>query len=102
MTDSFNTRAQFTAGDRSFDYFSLPKLQEQFPGIAKLPYAQKILLENLLRNEDGHSVEPEDIEALRSAQLAESALPVGSADWLRAQDVRMEAQAALERERDKS
>jgi predicted Zn-dependent protease len=42
------------------------------------------------------------IEALRSAQLAESALPVGSADWLRAQDVRMEAQAALERERDKS
>ena len=42
------------------------------------------------------------IDALRSAQLAESALPKGSADWLRAQDVRMEAQAALERERDDS
>ena len=40
------------------------------------------------------------IEALRSAQRAESALPQGSPDWLRAQDVRMEAQAALERERD--
>ena len=64
MTDSFNTRAQFTAGDRSFDYFSLPKLQEQFPGIAKLPYAQKILLENLLRHEDGSNVDADDIKAL--------------------------------------
>ena len=64
MTDSFNTRAQFTAGDRSFDYFSLPKLQEQFPGVAKLPYAQKILLENLLRHEDGSNVDADDIKAL--------------------------------------
>ncbi len=64
MTDSFNTRSQFTAGDRSFDYFSLPKLQEQFPGVAKLPYAQKILLENLLRHEDGSNVDADDIKAL--------------------------------------
>ena len=42
------------------------------------------------------------IEALRSAQLAESALPQGSADWLRAQDVRMQAQAALEAAREDS
>ncbi|MBO80974.1 MAG: M48 family metalloprotease [Alteriqipengyuania sp.] len=42
------------------------------------------------------------IEALRNAQRAESELPVGSADWLRAQDVRMQAQAALEREREDS
>ncbi len=42
------------------------------------------------------------IEALRSAQLAESELPKGSTDWLRAQDVRMQAQAELERERDDS
>ena len=42
------------------------------------------------------------IEALRSAQLAESALPEGSADWLRAQDVRMQAQAALEAAREDS
>ena len=42
------------------------------------------------------------IEALRNAQLAESALPEGSADWLRAQDVRMQAQAALEAEREDS
>ncbi|MBD59849.1 MAG: peptidase M48 [Citromicrobium sp.] len=42
------------------------------------------------------------IEALRNAQLAESELPVGSPDWLRAQDVRMQAQAALEQQREDS
>ncbi|GAB5348662.1 M48 family metalloprotease [Alteriqipengyuania sp. 357] len=42
------------------------------------------------------------IEALRNAQRAESELPEGSADWLRAQDVRMQAQAALEAARDDS
>src|SRR5699024_10841669 len=47
MSDSFNTRAQLTAGGRSFDYFSLKTLESQFPAVAKLPYAQKILLENL-------------------------------------------------------
>ena len=42
------------------------------------------------------------VEALRNAQRAEGELPKGSADWLRAQDVRMQAQAALEREREDS
>ena len=42
------------------------------------------------------------IEALRNAQRAESELPEGSADWLRAQDVRMQAQAALEQQREDS
>lgn len=42
------------------------------------------------------------LAALRNAQMAESALPVGSADWLRAQDVRLQAQAALERAREES
>ena len=64
MTDSFGTRTNFTAGDRSFDYFSLPALEKQFPNVAKLPYAQKILLENLLRHEDGSNVTKADIEAM--------------------------------------
>ena len=42
------------------------------------------------------------LAALRNAQMAESALPVGSADWLRAQDVRLQAQAALEAAREDS
>ena len=40
------------------------------------------------------------IEALRNAQAAEAALPYGSSDWLRAQDVSLEARAALERIRE--
>jgi len=64
MSDSFNTRKQFTAGDRSFDFFSLKALEEQHPSVATLPYAQKILLENLLRHEDGSNVSKSDIEAL--------------------------------------
>ena len=40
--------------------------------------------------------------ALRSAQAAEAGLPDGSPDWLRAQDVRMQAQAALEAAREDS
>ncbi|WP_348760803.1 aconitate hydratase AcnA [uncultured Salinisphaera sp.] len=64
MTDSFGTRTNFTVGNRSFDYFSLPALEKQFPNVAKLPYAQKILLENLLRHEDGSNVTKDDIEAM--------------------------------------
>lgn len=64
MTDSFNTRSRFTAGGRSFDYFDLKKLEQQYPNVAKLPYAQKILLENLLRHEDGTNVTAEDIKSL--------------------------------------
>ncbi len=64
MTDSFKTRSQFTAGDRSFDHFSLKTLEEQFPNVANLPYVQKILLENLLRHEDGTNVSADDIKAM--------------------------------------
>ncbi|MGN8157336.1 aconitate hydratase AcnA [Salinisphaera sp. SWV1] len=64
MTDSFGTRSQFTVGGRRFDYFSLKKLEKQFPSVAKLPYAQKILLENLLRHEDGANVTADDVKAL--------------------------------------
>src|SRR5699024_9504088 len=64
MSDSFNTRAQITAGGRSYDYFSLKTLEQQFPDVARLPYSQKILLENLLRNENGTTVKADDIKAL--------------------------------------
>ena len=46
-------------------YYSLPELQQSgFPGVGRLPYSLKILLENLLRHEDGASVKPADIQAL--------------------------------------
>jgi aconitate hydratase len=63
MTDSFATRARLDVNGKSYAYSSLPKLGERFD-LAKLPYSMKILLENLLRHEDGITVLPEHIEAV--------------------------------------
>src|SRR5690606_1866565 len=63
MTDSFATRARLDVNGKSYTYSSLPKLGERFD-LAKLPYSMKILLENLLRHEDGVTVLPAHIEAV--------------------------------------
>ena len=65
MQDSFKARRKLSVGGRSFDYFSLGALAE-YP-VGRLPYSLKILLENLLRHEDGTTVTREDIIALASA-----------------------------------
>jgi aconitate hydratase len=66
MSDnSFGAKAQLTVGERSYDIFRLDVLQSKFD-IARLPYSLKVLLENLLRNEDGDSIRAQDIEALAS------------------------------------
>ncbi|GAA5008985.1 aconitate hydratase AcnA [Pseudoluteimonas lycopersici] len=70
MADSFATRAQLAVNGKSFTYSSLPKLGERFGGLAKLPYSMKILLENLLRHEDGVTVLPEHIEAVANWDAA--------------------------------
>ncbi|QCO67729.2 aconitate hydratase AcnA [Luteimonas yindakuii] len=63
MADSFSTRDQLEVNGKTYAYASLPRLGERFD-IAALPYSMKILLENLLRQEDGVSVTPEHIEAV--------------------------------------
>ncbi len=63
--DSFSVRTPLTVAGRTLDYFSLPKFAQQAGvDISRLPYSLKILLENLLRNEDGKNVEPEQVLAL--------------------------------------
>jgi aconitate hydratase len=62
MTDSLKTRATLDVAGRQFDYFRLPAIQGH--DLGRLPYALKILLENLLRFEDGVNVTRADIEAL--------------------------------------
>src|SRR5579859_322391 len=62
-TNSFGAKATLTVGERSHDIFRLDALQGKFD-IARLPFSLKILLENLLRNEDGESIRAQDIEAL--------------------------------------
>ncbi len=67
--DTLRTRDTITLGGDSFDYFSLSKASEQLGDISRLPYSLKVLLENLLRFEDGASVTTEDIRALVNWQL---------------------------------
>lgn len=68
--DSFNTRRQLNVNGVTYDYFSLPALEESgLKEISKLPHSLKILLENLLRHEDNLTVNKEDIHALRAWML---------------------------------
>ena len=63
--DSFNCKRTLTAAGRDYDYYSLPTVTAAGVGaIDRLPMSLKILLENLLRHEDGVTVTRDDIEAL--------------------------------------
>ena len=67
MSDSFATRRTLDVNGTSYAYYSLPALAERLDpqgGFARLPYSLKILLENLLRCEDGATVLPEHIQAV--------------------------------------
>ena len=62
--DSFGARTELRVGSKSYTYFSLAKLADRGFDVSRLPYSLRILLENLLRNENGTSVSKDDIEAL--------------------------------------
>ena len=63
--DSFGTRKVLTVGSQSYDIFRLDVLERAgFQNVAKLPVSLKVLLENLLRQEDNHHVNKADIGAL--------------------------------------
>ncbi|PZQ64496.1 MAG: aconitate hydratase AcnA [Phenylobacterium zucineum] len=63
--DSLQTRRQITAGGKTYAYYSLPAAEEAgLSGISRLPISMKVLLENLLRNEDGDTVKVEDLKAV--------------------------------------
>jgi aconitate hydratase len=63
--DSFNCRRTLKVGDAEYTYYSLVEAEKNgLTGVAQLPYSMKVLLENLLRNEDGRSVTKESIQAM--------------------------------------
>ena len=63
--DSFRTKSTLTVGGKDYSFFSLKSLEKSSPqSLSRLPISLKILLENLLRQEDGRAVHKEDIEAL--------------------------------------
>ena len=62
--DSLNARTTLTAGGKSYDYYSLAKAAEKYGNIDRLPFSMKVLLENMLRFEDGVTVTETDIQAI--------------------------------------
>src|SRR5580693_8187539 len=64
-SNSFDARATLSVGDASYEIYRLDALQSKYD-VARLPYSLKVLLENLLRNEDGEAIRAQDIEALAS------------------------------------
>ena len=62
--NTFGTRSSLVVGDETFEVFRLPYLERRGFNVARLPYSLRILLENLLRTEDGVSVTADSIEAL--------------------------------------
>lgn len=63
--DSFKCRKTLTVEGKSYNYYSLPDAEANgLKGISQLPYSMKVLLENLLRHEDGRSVTKADIAAM--------------------------------------
>ncbi|MGB4107177.1 MAG: aconitate hydratase AcnA [Alphaproteobacteria bacterium] len=64
--DSLGTRKSLKVDGKEYDYFSLKAAAEKIGDISRLPYTLKVLLENLLRFEDGRTVNTDDIKALKS------------------------------------
>ncbi|WP_304518464.1 aconitate hydratase [Aeromicrobium sp. S22] len=64
--DSFNSKDSLTVGDASYDYYRLGAVEGDGLDVASLPFSLKVLLESLLRTEDGSDITKADIEALAS------------------------------------
>ncbi|TKT82870.1 aconitate hydratase AcnA [Aquamicrobium sp. LC103] len=63
--DSYNCRRTLNVGGSEYVYYSLPEAEKNgLTGVSQLPFSMKVLLENLLRNEDGRSVTKESIAAV--------------------------------------
>ncbi|WP_294393114.1 aconitate hydratase AcnA [uncultured Sphingomonas sp.] len=62
--DTLNTRSTLQVGGRTIAYYSIAKAAEQLGDVARLPFSMKVLLENLLRFEDGATVTIDDLKAM--------------------------------------
>ncbi|MCB8819157.1 aconitate hydratase AcnA [Microvirga rosea] len=65
LSNSFNARQTLQVGDKTYTYYSLAEAEKNgLKGISQLPFSMKVLLENLLRYEDGRTVTKADVEAV--------------------------------------
>ncbi|WP_324748834.1 aconitate hydratase AcnA [Sphingomonas sp. LY54] len=72
--NSLNTRSTLQVGGKSYAYYSLKKAAAALGDVSRLPMSMKVLLENLLRFEDGKTVLREDIQALVDWQQTRSSV----------------------------
>ncbi|MEK6805273.1 MAG: aconitate hydratase AcnA [Pseudomonadota bacterium] len=68
MSDSLKTKSSLKAGAQTYSFYDLTRLEAQYK-VSRLPYSYKILLENLLRHEDGVNITQDTVVALASADL---------------------------------
>ena len=78
MTDSFKAKSSLTVGTKTYSFYDLTKLEGQFK-VSRLPYSYKVLLENLLRHEDGTNITQDTIASLAGADLKK--LPAKDIDF---------------------
>src|SRR5580765_7888727 len=69
MSNSFGSKSTLAVGDAKYEIYELAAIEKKHASAARLPYSLKILLENLLRTEDGLAVRGEDIEALAKVDV---------------------------------
>ncbi|HET8612624.1 MAG TPA: aconitate hydratase AcnA [Sphingomonas sp.] len=70
--DSLGTRDTLEVGGKAVHYYSLAKAAEKLGDVSRLPFSMKVLLENLLRFEDGETVTVEDLKAMAEWQKTRS------------------------------
>jgi aconitate hydratase len=76
--NSFGAASRLRAGDADYQYFRLAALEEQGVGhVARLPFSTRILLENLLRQEDGHRVSAADVDYVARAEAGSNPKEIG-------------------------
>ncbi len=68
MTDSFKAKSTLHVGNKTYTYYDLTQLEAEFK-VSRLPYSYKVLLENLLRNEDGVNITRDGIAGFAGADL---------------------------------
>ena len=94
MTDSFQSHGTLESQGQTCKIARLGALEAAGHDLARLPYSLRVLLENLLRHEDGVSVTKEDIEAL-VAMVLEKDIPMASnpasAEWLILGQIKMKS-----------
>ena len=62
--NSFNAKQSLSVGSKTYQYFSLTEAAKTLGDMSRLPFSLKVLLENLLRNEDGRTVKADDVRAI--------------------------------------